>query len=59
MNLQHWFIINLEMINWKIYLLYSPFKSLQFRGIKNEGLKSLQIPPNSFPTRRSSDLIID
>ena len=50
MNLQHWFIINLEMINWKIYLLYSPFKSLQFKRIKNEGLEVVETPPNSSPS---------
>ena len=47
MNLQHWFIINLERVNWEIYLLYSPSKSLQFGGIKNEGLEVVEIPPNS------------
>ena len=53
MDLQHWFIINLERVNWEIYLvnnlstlLYSPFKSLQFGGIKNEGLEVVETPPN-------------
>ena len=46
MDLQHWSIINLEMVNWKIYLLYSPSKSLQFWGIKNEGLEVVETPPN-------------
>ena len=29
-----------------IYVLYSPSKSLQFGGIKNEGLKVVETPPN-------------
>ena len=33
-----------------IYLLYSPFKSLQFWGIKNEGLEGVEIPPNLSPS---------
>ena len=47
MNLKHWSIINLERVNWEIYLLYSPSKSLQFGGIKNEGLEMVETPPNS------------
>ena len=47
MDLQHWSIINLERVNWEIYLLYSPSKSLQFGGIKNEGLEVVETPPNS------------
>ena len=57
MNLQHWSIINLKMINWKIYLvnnlstlLSSPSKSLQFGGIKNKGLEVVETPPNSSPS---------
>ena len=50
MDLQHWSIINLEMVNWEIYLLYSPSKSLQFGGIKNEGLEVVETPPNSSPS---------
>ena len=49
MDLQHWSIINLERVNWKIYLvnnLYSPSKSLQFGGIKNEGLEVIESSPN-------------
>ena len=46
MNLQYWSIINLQRVNWEIYLLYSPFKSLQFEGIKNEGLEVVETPPN-------------
>ena len=46
MNLQYWSIINLQRVNWEIYLLYSPFKSLQFGGIKNEGLEVVETPPN-------------
>ena len=46
MDLQYWSIINLEMVNWEIYLLYSPSKSLQFGGIKNEVLEVVEIPPN-------------
>ena len=56
MNLQYWSIINLEMVNWKIYLvnnlstlLSSPSKSLQFGGIKNKGLEVVETPPNSSP----------
>ena len=51
MDLQYWSIINLEKVNWKIYLLYSPSKSLKFGEIKNEGLEvveTLQTPSNSF-----------
>ena len=29
-----------------IYLLYSPSKSLQFRGIKNKELEVIETPPN-------------
>ena len=47
MDLQHWSIINLEKVNWEIYLLYSPSKSLQFWGIKNEGLEVVKTLPNS------------
>ena len=36
MDLQHWSIINLEMVNWKIYLL--------FGGIKNEVLEVVETP---------------
>ena len=50
MNLQYWSIINLQRVNWEIYLLYSPFKSLQFGGIKNEGLEVVETPPNSSPS---------
>ena len=46
MDLQHWFIINLEMVNWEIYLLYFPSKYLQFEGIKNEELEVVETPPN-------------
>ena len=49
MDLQHWSIINLEIVNWEIYLLYSPSKSLQFGGIKNERLEVVETPPNSSP----------
>ena len=42
--------INLESVNWEIYLLYSPSKSLQFKGIKNEGLEVVETPPNSSPS---------
>ena len=50
MNLQYWSIINLERVNWEIYLLYSPSKSLQFGRIKNEGLEVVKTPPNSSPS---------
>ena len=50
MDLQHWFIINLEMVNWEIYLLYSSLKSLQFGGIRNERLEVVETPPNSSPS---------
>ena len=57
MDLQHWSIINLEMVNWEIYLvnnlstlLYSLSKSLQFGGIKNEGLEVVETSPNSSPS---------
>ena len=46
MNLQHWSIINLERVNWKIYLPYSYSKSLQFEGIKNKKLEVVETPPN-------------
>ena len=52
MDLQHWSIINLEMVNWEIYLvnnlstLLSLSKSLQFGRIKNEGLEAVETPPN-------------
>ena len=46
MDLQHWSIINLKRVNWEIYLLYSPSKSLQFGEIKNEGLEVVRTPPN-------------
>ena len=46
MDLQHWSIINLEIVNWEIYLLYSPSKFFQFREIKNEELKVVETPPN-------------
>ena len=46
-DLQHWFIINLERINWEIYLLYFPSKSLKFGRIKNEGLEVVETSPNS------------
>ena len=49
MDLQHWSIINLEIVNWEIYLLYSPSKSLHFGGIKNERLEVVETPPNSSP----------
>ena len=46
MDLQHWSIINLKRVNWEIYLLYSPSKSLQFGEIKNERLEVVETPPN-------------
>ena len=49
MDLQHWSIINLEKVNWEIYLLYSPSKSLKFGRIKNEVLEVVETPPNSSP----------
>ena len=53
MDLQHWSIINLEMVNWKIYLVnnLSTLLSLQISsiwGIKNEGLEVVETPPNPF-----------
>ena len=38
MNLQHWSIINLEMVNWKIYLInsLSTLLSLQISPILGE-----------------------
>ena len=53
MDLQYWSIINLERVNWEIYLvnnlftlLYSLSKSLQFERIKNKGLEVVETPPN-------------
>ena len=60
MNLQHWSVINLEMINWEIYLVNNlstllPPNLSNLGGIKNEGLevvetpsKPLQTPPHPF-----------
>ena len=49
--------VNLEIVNWGIHLvnnlstlLYSPSKSLQFGGIKNEGIEVVQIPLNLSPS---------
>ena len=52
MDLQHRSIINLERINWEIYLVnnLSTLLSLQISpiwGIKNEELEVVQTPPNS------------
>ena len=54
MNLQHWSIINLERVDWEIYPVNNlstllSLQSLQFRGIKNEGLEVVETPPNSSP----------
>ena len=61
MDLQHWSIINLEIVNWEIYLLYSPSKSLQFGGIKNEGLEVVETPPNLSPSllKKFSNKVIE
>ena len=53
MDLQHWSIINLEMVNWEIYLVNNlstllSLKSLQFGEIKNEELEVVETPPNPF-----------
>ena len=44
----------------KNYVLYSPSKSLQFWGIKNEGLEVVETPPNpslSFFKKLSNNVI--
>ena len=44
-----------------IYLLYFPFKSLQFGGIKNEGLEVVENPPNPSPSffKKLSNMVIE
>ena len=55
MGLQHWSIINLERVNWEIYLVNNLSTLLYFQisliwGIKNEGLEVVETPPNSSPS---------
>ena len=55
MDLQYWFIINLEKVNWEIYLVnnLSTLLFLQISpiwGIKNEGLEVVKTPPNPSPS---------
>ena len=66
MDLQHWSIINLEMVNWEIYLVnnLSTLLSLQISpiwGIKNEGLEVVETPPNSSPSflKKLSNKVIE
>ena len=50
MDLQYWFTINLERVNWEIYLFYSSLKSLKFWGIRNESLEVVETSLNSSPS---------
>ena len=51
MDLQHWSIINLERVTWKIYLVNNLSILLSFQispilGIKNKRLEVIETSPN-------------
>ena len=53
MDLQHWSIINLKMVNWKIYLVNNLSTLLSSQifpiwGIKNKELEVVETSPNPF-----------